>query len=598
MVTACCIAALGAQAQYGGRAYPHPNSILSTAKTCNLVPGFVMGGYQPNSTPADPNFVIDRTDIDGQLPPMAPPAQHFSMRYEIYDDLTCNSGPTNPPNPANRKFNCQGISVIETTDSPITPQVEAYALAGVYQEGVFFATLDVNGGVIDDYRWAVTTGVAALHPPKIIESVVQPHDYYICGDLGGTAYALKINPGMGPLWERIYPQVGEARGLIESPYAPPGQPELVVVGSQYNFDGYFMRIDAATGAVIDYNTYGTACGDDWFTSIERAFSNGGGSNGYIIGGRSLCSSIPGNFSFIPWMIKLDPNGAVIWSTLIQPTNPFIITAEINDVFERKSPGAETPYQYYGSAGCTVNNDDIHVWRLNDNGGDFGVFPNEFIYPLGAGNNIWSQYDATQLEMIGDGSQQGDGFQAWSTDYANNRHIFEKGYYNGVVSQPGECNEVRQGAKVQPGPGFMNNIPQPDILFPNVCPDHFQLWAIQNNVPFGDCAWAPTVPLGGSRNAVPTGIASVDGAEGTSGVYPNPVSGKALVSFNAADNSKVKIEVRNSLGQVVTTLSAVKTSAGSYQEEIDFESLGAKAGVYFVNVTIDNSTSSHRLVYIK
>lgn len=592
MAAACCIAALGAQAQYGGRAYPHQNSILSTAKTCNLIPGFVSGGYLPNSTPADPNFVIDRADINGQLPPAAPPAIHFSAHYDIFDNLNDCANPL-------RVLNCAGISVIETTDDPATPaanQVEAYALAGAYNEGVFFATLDATGNVISTHRWPMYGGFQVLHPPKIVESAVVPHDFYICGDYASGGIAMKIN-ATGPLWEKSYPQVGEARDLIESPYAPPANPELIIVGSQFNFDGYFMRVNANNGTVINFSTYGTACGDDWFTSIEPAFSLGGGSNGYIIGGRSLCASIPGNFSFIPWMIKLDPNGAVIWSTLIQPTSPSIITAEINDVFERMSPGSETAYQYYGVAGCTVNNDDIHVWRLDDNGGNT-VFPNEFIFPLGPNANMWSKYDATQLEMIGDGTALGDGFQAWSTDYAGNRHMFEKAYYNGVVSNPGTCNEIIQGAQVQQGPGLMMSTSQSDVNLPTLCQNPFILIMNPINTPDPACDWNVMVPGGGSRQGAATGIANTAGNNSQAGVYPNPVSSKAIVSFNAADNSRVKIEVSNSLGQVVKTVNTVKASAGSYQEEIDFESLGVKPGVYFVNVSIDQSQSSHRMVYIK
>jgi hypothetical protein len=586
LIAACSIVATGAQAQYGGISYPHGTSILSSAKTTNLNPGFLMGGYQAASTAATPNFVIDRVDINGQF---VPPAIAFSRRYDIFDNINC-AAPV-------RKLNCKGVYVIETTDDPTTTaanQVEAYALAGLYKDGLFFAMLDATGAVIpgSTFRWAFTNGIAPVRNPMIIESVANPHRYYICGDQGSVGIATKINTTGVPFWQKIYPQVGEARAMIESPY---NANELVIVGNEFGGDAYFMQVNATFGTVTNYKAYGTPNGDDWFTSIEPAASSNGGSKGYIVGGRSLDANNPGNFNFIPWMIKLDPNGNVIWSTLIEPTTPGIITAEINDVFERKSPMAETPYEYYGIAGCTLaNGDNMMVWRLDDSGSNVWVFPNEFTYPLGAANSIWSKTDAAQLEFIGDGSNPGDGFQAWSTDYAGGNHVFAKAYYNGVISN-GPCNEVIQSAKVHPGPGLLFSGNKADQDLPNVCPNNFSLQSFILNTPAPWCDWNLTVPTGNNNRV--TGIEKTAANSENTGVYPNPVNNKALVSFIASDNSQIKIEISNSLGQVVKTVTASKQNAGSYQEEIDFEGLGVNPGVYFINVAVDHTTSSHKIMYL-
>jgi hypothetical protein len=581
MIAASCLAALGAMAQYGRVEYPHANSILSSAKVTNNFPGFVMSGFTPAAAGSQPDFVIDKVDGDGLFT-----AGTFAQQYEIWDNTSCN--------PQARVYDCSGVSVIETNNQG---NGEAYALAGAYNKGVFFATLDNTGNVITVKRWIFPNGITVAHKPMIVESPSTPGRYYICGDQAARTYVIKVNALGTTAFENIYDNIwSEARAIIESPYNPN---EVVVVGrcdpgAGLATEAFFLKLDANNGNVLNFNCYSDGGnGDEWFTSIQPAASTNAGSNGYIIGGR-VVSSILLNYTYIPWMIKLDPAGNVLWSTLIEPAGGFEL--EINDVFERYNPWAAAqglnPYEYYGVAGCTANGaDNMTIWKLDDNGLN-SLLPNEFIYPLGAGGNIWYAQSSTQLEVIGDGSNAGDGFQAWSTDYAGNNHIFTRAYFNGVIG----CNEILSRWRWHQGPKMTINPNTNIINFPPDCANNtFNLITPGVNAAIGAYCWAQTVG-GGSNNRATAITENKLNSEGQ-GVYPSPTNGKALVSFNAADNSTVIIEVRNSLGQVIKTTTAVKSNAGSYQEEIDFESLNAAPGVYFVNVTVDRAATSHKIIYM-
>ncbi|MES2680170.1 MAG: T9SS type A sorting domain-containing protein [Bacteroidota bacterium] len=603
LMIGACLLAMSAQAQYGGRLYPHLNNRLSSAKTVNLGPGagYVTAGFYPMNVPGAGNFVIDRTDIIGQF---TVPGQHFTSDYFYTDDLNCGA--------PQFILNCVGVSVIETTDDPSTPgQIEAYALAGAYDKGVFFATLDINGAPLNSYRWPLPPGINIPEEPIIVESVATPHEYYIGGgeNLSMTSYVMKITGGCAVLWENYYNE-GQIRAMIESPYAPssPGGLDLIVVGSRFNFDGFFMTLNASNagmGAAVAYNYYGTNCGDDWFTSIQVAQStwNGTQSPGYIIGGRALCPSNPVNYQAIPWMIKLDPTGNVVWSTQIE--HQFgaggVITAEINDVLERPNPYGtnESNYEYYGIAACTdITGDHMVVWRLSENGG-WRNPSNEFVYPLGTGTNMWTQASAAQIEIIGDGTGINDGFQAWSTDDpgVGNNHVFAKAYFNGVIG----CNEIVQSANnLHAGPGLVGSVAPGTNPYPaNPCPNNFTLFGTV--VPSLESTWATCPAVFGfssppGDNTRTTGIAANSNSGVKTEVYPNPVTNKVMVSFSAADNSQIKIELRNMLGQTVKMINAVQPQAGTYQQEIDFESLGVSEGMYLLNVTVDHNSSSSKLLY--
>ncbi len=286
---------------------------------------------------------------------------------------------------------------------------EAYAIAGVHNTGVFFATLDVLGNVIRRYRWELPTVPGGGFPKKpfIRESPTYQGHFYICGDFDHDAYVIRVDGSTGglglatPVWARFYSNNNwmEAYSLIESPY---NSGELIVVGrtdllgpGNRAADGFFMKLNSNDGSVLTHTTYEKQnSGDEWISTIEPAYGTTGGSDGYIIGGRShfpIVVNVSGNQSYTPWMAKLDRNGGVIWSTLIRPSSydtTMYSTGDISSVFERQNSSGQ--YDYYGAANeiyippgaGLYESRALLVFKLDDAGSDATYNQDEFHYTSG------------------------------------------------------------------------------------------------------------------------------------------------------------------------------------------------------------------------
>ncbi len=76
------------------------------------------------------------------------------------------------------------------------------------------------------------------------------------------------------------------------------------------------------------------------------------------------------------------------------------------------------------------------------------------------------------------------------------------------------------------------------------------------------------------------------------VYPNPANDFTYVTFNTKKAANVTVSLTNIIGQEIATLNAGKLAAGI--NEVKFNLTGIKAGVYFVNVTLDGVTSTKKL----
>jgi len=77
------------------------------------------------------------------------------------------------------------------------------------------------------------------------------------------------------------------------------------------------------------------------------------------------------------------------------------------------------------------------------------------------------------------------------------------------------------------------------------------------------------------------------------VYPNPTAQKAQVSFELPESATVEMQVFNALGMIVYTYEENMLSSGKHVLEIDGK--GLNAGVYYVNLKIDDSIETQKLI---
>lgn len=79
-------------------------------------------------------------------------------------------------------------------------------------------------------------------------------------------------------------------------------------------------------------------------------------------------------------------------------------------------------------------------------------------------------------------------------------------------------------------------------------------------------------------------------------YPNPFNPTTKIKFDLAKVTNVKLEVYNSLGQLVQTLFSGYKPAGYY--ETDFTAKDVPSGVYFYRLTTDYYTNIKKMVVVK
>src|SRR6185436_12094210 len=79
------------------------------------------------------------------------------------------------------------------------------------------------------------------------------------------------------------------------------------------------------------------------------------------------------------------------------------------------------------------------------------------------------------------------------------------------------------------------------------------------------------------------------------VIPNPYSGNTSISYTLNDNSKVKIEVLNVMGQQVKNIFNDTQEAGDYHYEFSAKALGYAAGIYTVRVYINDQVFTKRIL---
>ncbi|MCB9169775.1 MAG: T9SS type A sorting domain-containing protein [Flavobacteriales bacterium] len=82
-------------------------------------------------------------------------------------------------------------------------------------------------------------------------------------------------------------------------------------------------------------------------------------------------------------------------------------------------------------------------------------------------------------------------------------------------------------------------------------------------------------------------------DGSVRILPNPNDGHFVFSFVVAEQSDVRVQVMNTLGQDVFS-DALKSYQGTYQHEMDLTSMSN--GIYYLKITREGTSSVHKIVY--
>jgi len=509
--------------------------------------------------------------------------------YEIFDANSCNGTLT-------KVNNCKGVTAVEVKGLNNI----RYVLAGSYDKAAFFTSLDSVGGVINymQYPFPPPTNTASPYPSKpiIIKSNVQ-HEYFICGTYENSMYILNVNSTGNIIWSSYYNGSNgiQPKAIMIDPYH---SNRLIVAGGMVtetmDKDAFFMSVDALTGLSLNVKLFGNPGGEDIFNSVIEG-SNMGANNGqgYVLGGYS--QGYPGSTQGTAWLVKLDPNGTIIWNRLITPslgTNKGIV-----DVIERLN--TLNAYEYYALTDCSIG---MQVAKLDDAG-----LPFQFFNPSGPNNEYVYNYTGNVCRSNNLGyvntTSPGNftGIQVYGTQIGYLTFPWVNG--SAVISAyfNGETNCFYNYSKLSyfiEGPGFMgeSNVTKFGAL--SSCSNFLITDAFAGIIAAYHCGGV--IPSGSNQRTAPNGepLALIEKEEKLVSVYPNPVINKTTVTYNSHDQSRVIINLFDVSGRLISSIQPDLKSEGTYNEEIDFTNLDLSSGVYFLTISVDGTVTKEKIVYNK
>lgn len=120
--------------------------------------------------------------------------------------------------------------------------------------------------------------------------------------------------------------------------------------------------------------------------------------------------------------------------------------------------------------------------------------------------------------------------------------------------------------------------------------HWFSWAVLN---FGNIPDANIVLCGPLTATTDVSVGeNAMNSMSSSYVYPNPAKNNATLNINLENKAKVQIDVMNTVGQVVRSIS---TDAQIGENSINIELSGLASGIYLVNVKANNASSTKKLI---
>ena len=76
-------------------------------------------------------------------------------------------------------------------------------------------------------------------------------------------------------------------------------------------------------------------------------------------------------------------------------------------------------------------------------------------------------------------------------------------------------------------------------------------------------------------------------------FPNPFSENITISYDVPENSKVRIELLNAIGEIVKIVSEEKRQQGNYQENVSASTLAA--GIYLIKISMNNKVYYQKII---
>ena len=124
------------------------------------------------------------------------------------------------------------------------------------------------------------------------------------------------------------------------------------------------------------------------------------------------------------------------------------------------------------------------------------------------------------------------------------------------------------------------------------PQNTELFQLAINSELADPAALPISDIDFKTIGVTTDKVAFDGAEVLSSNYPNPFTNSTTISYTLPESGKVKVDIRNSMGVLITTIVEQVQEAGVHNIVYNTE---IHPGIYFYSITLQGETNSYSTV---
>jgi|GEM_PF-2845990 len=615
---AVCFSKLNSQPYYGEVLHNQFQTTELTTGTQVALPanaGFIIGGNVPLSASGVPNFIINKLSRDGTL---TGGNNAFARNYFFLGGASCGVG-------SPQANNCAGIAIKEFNGV----SGMAYAVAGAFNDGVFFASLDNAGNVLNKCFYLFPAISSQASKPIL---VVANGQFNIIGSFVSSSlaarqlYILKVSqigsfvqsatynmaavcqfPGQCPCGAYGFDVTPNDAIFSPFPSSYPYNGEIIVVGEAKKYgnwgggctplnesSGFFLRLGNSNLAALSSNLYDYNGGINGFTSIAPAVTTPGAEN-YIVGGYSDLNMGFGQ----SWMINLDHAASnVIWSSLVSSTfgTP---SSMVSGVAYRYS--ASYGDTYYG---VLSKGTGAVVAKLDGFGSPFACTlcgtdnNNEFNYLI----NSLAPINSTKMSFDSNLGAANEGIHVYGTG-GTTRYFLGLATFNGVSNFSG-CTSSSHLNSLTTMAGPTN------VQFRAFNPTPPGMLVNCSNFNITSSAFAPasatpcqhnngSLPTSGTNNK-PSEVTSLNKylteAGSTFNFLPNPTSGKLSVEFSG-NNTEVDITLYDCMGKKVMDVFHSDNSLNQTQN-IEVDLSGLAEGIYFAKVNANNKVTSHKIVYTK
>ena len=337
-------------------------------------------------------------------------------------------------------------------------------------------------------------------------------------------------------------------------------------------DGFLLDLNPSNGNVNFFNSYGdytySSMGCNWFSCLTPAFSNYGGSVGYVMGGYHDVDPIPGNDFGYCWIIKVDVNGNIIWNKRIQGATDY--GHNIVDVIERNNMSGQ--YEYYALASTNTPSIGSLVFKLDHSGTPYSfnnlVNDEFFYYNSGSLNPV-------NISFINNGPPNDVGIQIYANGSPD--YYLVEAYFNGASG----CYESFSSLT---NTYTSNNFVQPWInkwgSFVK-CTSLTASWINLSLTSVTTCS--SNLIFSGNNNKLTT-MSSNQIMPSSPEIFPNPIEENLIIKVS----KKAEINIFNSLGELLFI-----EKLDIKENLIDFT--GKPAGVYLLKLIQDEKTSIYKLI---